>query len=181
MMIIDFVDTDSLILDVGCNTGKLATEFVKKGCSVDGVEIDEEAAFKAKENCQHVFVGDAEKPEQLGIIDGKYDIILFADILEHLKNPADVLVKYAQFPKPNGSIICSIPNVANVSIRLLLLFGRWEYQEYGILDKTYLRFYTIESSRQLILNSGYDIQRIEYTSSIPPRFKNLLSDCRILH
>ena len=76
-----------------------------------------------------------------------FDIIVFADILEHLKEPLEVLKRYKKYLKDDGYIIISIPNIANWKIRFKSLLGRFEYNEYGILDSGHLRFFNEKSQR----------------------------------
>ena len=86
----------------------------------------------------------------ISLIAGEFDYMLFADILEHLRDPISVLRRSLPSLKESGKIIVSIPNVANIVIRLSLLFGRFDYAERGILDKSHLQFYTLASLRRMM-------------------------------
>ncbi len=93
--------------------------------------------------------------DQLG---GKrFDRVLLLDILEHLKNASLLLEQCKQVVKPDGYLVVSLPNIANISVRLELLFGRFNYTERGILDKTHLRFFTRKTARRFLENAGYRI------------------------
>lgn len=90
----------------------------------------------------------------------KFDTILLLDILEHLPEPEKVLRDALALLKPNGRIVVSIPNIANVTVRWMLLFGQFEYHDRGILDRTHLRFYTRNTARRLLESCGYgDVRR----------------------
>lgn len=115
----------------------------KKNCVIDCVEINEADAKIAEEYCTKMLVGDVELID-FAILQtwGTYDYIIFADVLEHLKNPELVLEKCKILLKENGEILSSIPNVAHASIVLNLLDGKFQYQKIGLLDNTHLKLYT---------------------------------------
>jgi SAM-dependent methyltransferase len=85
-----------------------------------------------------------------------FDTIIFADVLEHLAWPAGVLKKYADLLKPDGTVIVSLPNVGLWSVRLGLLFGRFRYQDSGVLDRTHLRFFTRRSAIERPVRRTYN-------------------------
>ena len=88
------------------------------------------------------------------------------DVMEHLRVPEKLLRDCRALLKPNGHLIVSLPNVANITVRLMLLFGRFNYTERGILDKTHLRFFTRKTARRLLTENGYDI--VEEKMTIMP-------------
>ena len=92
-----------------------------------------------------------------------FDVVVCADVLEHLDDPAAVLARVRRWLSPRGVLFVSLPNVANVAIRLALLAGRFEYAEAGILDRTHLRFFTRRSARRLVENAGFRIRRLHPT------------------
>jgi O-antigen biosynthesis protein len=131
---------------------------MRLGCSVTGVEISPEAAAIAADHCDHVIVGDAEKldyDELLG--DERFDAILFADVLEHLRDPDALLRRVRPFISDEGVVIASLPNVAHASVRLALLGGEFRYRDTGLLDDTHVRFFTRDSIQDLFEESGYAI------------------------
>jgi len=128
-----------------------------------GIEIDKESAQIAKKYCKDVIVGDIETMDSLPYPEEYFDVIIFGDVLEHLKDPLSVLKKLKKYLNKNGYIICSIPNIAHIYVRLNLLFGRWEYQDTGILDKTHLRFFTKKTAIKLIEDAEYKIEELYYT------------------
>jgi len=161
--IVKYIESGTTVLDVGCARGYLGKECKNKGCYVAGIEVDKEDASEAGCYIDRVICGDVEKIYRNLDFDKLFDYIIFADILEHLKYPEIILDKFKKFLKPRkGKIIVSLPNVARIDIRLKLLFGMFEYQDGGILDKTHLRFFTLKSARTLISKTGYEIKKEKY-------------------
>lgn len=149
------------VLEIGTATGYLTSEMVKLGCSVVGVEADPEMADIARPHCREMLVGDVETADLKGL--GTFDAIVFGDVLEHLRNPREILLKVGQLLKPGGKVLISLPNVANIWVRLNLLFGRFNYSRVGILDETHLRFFTLQSMKQLAADSGLDVISVNAT------------------
>jgi SAM-dependent methyltransferase len=109
----------------------------------------------ARPYCRNIFVENIEEMDPTRL--GRYDAIIFGDVLEHLRNPRAVLEKLSGLLKPGGQILISVPNVANIWVRLNLLFGRFDYSRVGILDETHLRFFTLKTAKQLAVDSGLDV------------------------
>jgi 2-polyprenyl-3-methyl-5-hydroxy-6-metoxy-1,4-benzoquinol methylase len=155
--IVSLVPPETRVLEFGCATGYMS-EVLKNelGCTVIGVEISPEAAELAEQHTERVIVGDAEKIDYAAELAGEeFDVVLFADVLEHLKRPGDVLRRVRPFVAENGSVIASIPNVAHGSVRLALLGGEFRYRDWGLLDETHLRFFTRASIQDLFEETGY--------------------------
>jgi len=153
--VIDLVPGGSDVLDVGCSTGYLAEALTEHGCRVSGIEYDAEAAEKARPHLEHLVVGDLVTMDlgaELG--DRTFDVIVCADILEHLPDPVDVLRRLLVHLRPGGSVVVSVPNVAHGSLRLALLQGRWQYTPTGLLDSTHIRFFTRRSLVQTLRDAG---------------------------
>lgn len=155
--IINWVEQErpSEVLEVGTATGYLTSELVKLGCAVTGIEQDAQMAEIARPYCRNMCVENIEEMEFSRL--GRYDAIVFGDVIEHLRNPRAVLEKLSGLLKPGGKILISIPNVANIWVRLNLLFGRFDYSRVGILDETHLRFFTLKTAKQLAFDSGLDV------------------------
>jgi len=99
-------------------------------------------------------------------INQKFDVIIFADILEHLMFSEKVLNFFVtNYLKSNGKVIISLPNVANFTIRIGLLFGNFGYTESGILDKTHLYLYTLKTARKLVSEVGLSIVKEKFSSN----------------
>ncbi|HWW63117.1 MAG TPA: class I SAM-dependent methyltransferase, partial [Thermoanaerobaculia bacterium] len=98
----------------------------------------------------------------------KLDAIVLADVLEHLRNPAAVMQLIRASLADDGHVFLSVPNIANITVRLGLLFGVFEYRDRGILDNTHVRFYTMRTIKREIENAGFRILAIR-GSSVPIR------------
>ena len=163
-LIVEFVGRGKRVLDVGCAAGDLARVLAERGCGVTGIEIDPEAAHQAEKHCERVVIGDVEEldlSEMLG--DEAFDVIVFGDTLEHLKNPLRTLDRLKPFLRSEGYLVASIPNVAHGSVRLALIQGKFRYSPLGLLDNTHLRFFTRASVEQLFEDAGFLITGLKRT------------------
>jgi 2-polyprenyl-3-methyl-5-hydroxy-6-metoxy-1,4-benzoquinol methylase len=161
------------VLDVGAAHGYLAAILRDRGFRVSGIEGDPELALEAARNCDALVVADLDGP--LPRFEEQFDVIVYGDVLEHLKNSRQVLVTLNQNLKPGGIAIISLPNIANIYVRLQLLAGRFNYQERGILDRTHMRFFTRKTFLQLLDDAGLEVVQFTATPiplplAVPPRF-----------
>ena len=154
-----YIKPNLVILDVGCSSGYFGQMLIKeKKATVDGVEYNSEDAKQAQKVLRNVYSFDldgSDWPKEL--LENKYDLIFFGDVLEHLKDPGTVLKKFSKLLSKSGKVIISIPNIAHGSIRLELLSGSFEYEELGILDNTHLKYFTFNSFVRLLAESGYKV------------------------
>ena len=149
--IVRLVGADRRVLELGPATGYMSRAFQERGCSVVGIEVDPGMAERAEQYCERVIVGDLDTidlDEELG--SDRFDVIVAADVLEHLKDPLAALRRLREFLAPGGCFVISLPNVAHGSVRLALLEGHFQYQRLGLLDATHLRFFTRESLEELL-------------------------------
>jgi 2-polyprenyl-3-methyl-5-hydroxy-6-metoxy-1,4-benzoquinol methylase len=148
------------VLDVGCGNGFQAADLARQSNEVSGIDIVAEPSQREALR-QYVRAdlagGLRQAAEQLR--HRPFDKILLMDIIEHLPDPERVLRDCRDLLAPKGQVIISLPNVANITVRLALLFGQWNYTERGILDKTHLRFFTRRTARRMIESAGYEIVR----------------------
>ena len=163
-LIIELTGHNREVLDVGCATGYIAEALVRRGCRVTGIETNPEAAKQAEEHCNRIIIGDVENlnlEEELG--KESFEVIIFGDVLEHLKNPLETLRRFKPFLRPEGYVVASLPNVAHGSVRLALMQGKFQYQPLGLLDYTHLRFFTRESLEQLFNEAGFTVGEVKRT------------------
>lgn len=153
------------VLEVGCHTGSMSKYLKENGCKITGVEIDAEAALQAKNICHSLIVGSIEDEKIFEQLIGPYDVIIFADVLEHLMSPEKILEKIKGLLTSNGYVLISLPNIAHWSVRRNLFLGKFQYQEVGLMDKTHLHFYTLHSFKQIIEQQGYLIESWEPVSN----------------
>ncbi len=164
-MIASLIQPNVTVLDIGCGTGAISKFLVEtRGVQLLGIEPDSERVALAQSRGINVKQGyfDEKTAEALG----KFDAVVFADVLEHLPDPAAALRLALKVLKPGGAVVASIPNVAHWSVRYNLLLGRFDYQPYGIMDATHLRWFTVKSVRNLFEMSGYTVEQIRHTAGV---------------
>ncbi len=161
-----FLQPGGRVLEVGCASGALTERIQAMGCSVVGVERNTAAAEKASAFCEDVLVGDLEVMP-LDLEPASFDFLLLLNILEHLVDPKAALRRLLPFVRPSGRVVVAIPNVAHWSVRLRLFFGRFEYEESGILDRTHLRWYTFESARAMLEEAGVRDLQADIVPDVP--------------
>jgi 2-polyprenyl-3-methyl-5-hydroxy-6-metoxy-1,4-benzoquinol methylase len=165
-LLLDLLEPGGRVLDVGCSGGYLAERLVARGSSVIGVEIDPLAADRARSVCDEVLVADVEDAE-VPFEPGSFDAVVCADVIEHLRDPEAFLARIRPLLRPHGRLVLTTPNVANWSIRLQLLFGRFRYTERGILDRTHSHLFTRKTLIEALRASGYEPETIEFTVPVP--------------
>ena len=155
------VDICSSVLEFGPANGRLTKYLTEqKKCKVDIVEIDSESGKEAALYAEKALLGSEE-----GNIENyywiqtekKYDYIIFADVLEHLINPQDVLEHCSAVIAEKGKILVSIPNASHNSVIIELFNDEFEYNPTGILDNTHLKFFTRKSFERMAQNAGWTI------------------------
>jgi GT2 family glycosyltransferase/2-polyprenyl-3-methyl-5-hydroxy-6-metoxy-1,4-benzoquinol methylase len=157
------------VLEVGCATGYVSRVLTEQfGCTVTGIELNSEAAAKARQRCQRVICGDAEMLDYAKELDSeRFDVVLFADILEHLRDPGALLRKIRAFIKPDGYAVASIPNIAHAAVVLELMAGRFAYRPLGLFDNTHIRFFNRRSIYELFESTGYVIEELSRIEAQP--------------
>ncbi|HUJ15653.1 MAG TPA: class I SAM-dependent methyltransferase, partial [Thermoanaerobaculia bacterium] len=153
---------DKDVLDAGCGFATTSERIQKLGNRVVGVESNADAVRVARTRIGEVIEADLQQ----FATNRKFDAILFADVLEHLPWPVGVLRRYTSMLKDGGSVIISLPNIGLWSVRLGLLFGRFHYDDTGVLDRTHLRFFTRGSARQMIEAAGLRVVSRTYNPGL---------------
>ena len=151
------------VLDAGCGFATTSARIQQLGNEVTGIDSSPEIEAIAAKRLSRVIHGDVVDAD-LG--DEQFDVIIFADVLEHLPWPVGVLRRYLRWLAPGGSVIVSLPNVGLWSVRLAHLFGSWNYDETGVLDRTHLRFFTRKSARWMIEEAGLKIVKTTYNPGL---------------
>lgn len=162
-LVAELIPFQARVLDVGCGTGSTSIVIHKlRGASVIGVEPDEQRAQFAQQRGLEVFRGYLT--DDITSLYGLFDAVVFADVLEHLPNPSTLLQIGSRCLKPGGVVVMSIPNVAHWSVRWNLLWGRFDYEKYGLLDATHLRWFTTASVSRWLENNGLVIDCIKHSA-----------------
>jgi SAM-dependent methyltransferase len=164
------------VLDVGCGSGVHGAELKRlHGHRVVGVDLSETSIAKAKTRLAEAYVADVTKPERYPFVGiKKFDLIVFSDILEHLYDPAAVLMRHFQLLTPGGRVVISLPNVAIWNVRLEMLLGRFEYQETGTLDRTHIRFFTRSTFERFTEETGLQVSGRRITPGLLRPFVPLI-------
>jgi len=170
--LIHWAGTGKRVLDVGCGRGQMGQLLSERfDCVVTGIEINPEFAAECR-GYQQVLIGSAEDEAVLTSLSERFDIILCGDVLEHLRQPEIPLRAFHQLIAPGGRLLISVPNVAQVRLRLRLLLGKWDYTSEGIMDRTHLRWFTLSSVRAMVTEYGWRQEDFDYT--VGPNFGRLL-------
>lgn len=162
--ILKIVGEDKIILEIGSSTGYMTKAFLDYGCTVDVVEKSFEAIKKIPKKTRSIFNKSIENYEIYKLLASDYEFIVIADVLEHLIDPEQVLKKLLNLASPGTKLLISLPNIASWVIRKQLFFnGDFEYQESGLLDKTHLHFYTVNTFPKILKKNGWKVESIEGT------------------
>lgn len=144
------------VLDVGCSQGYLG-RYDNGRNRFWGVDGNPAALEVARQYYVDVACAELNSSEADWFSGKRFDVVVFADVLEHLLSPEKMLERAASLLRENGRIIVSLPNVALWRVRLNLLFGSFNYTKYGVLDDSHLHLYTFASAQRLVERCGYRI------------------------
>lgn len=154
------VEPGQRVLELGTGPGTVTRILHDKGCKVTGVEMDPDTLATCAPFCERTLLANLEDPlwwEPLG--NEKFDVVICADVLEHLRDPKPLLEKLASFLNEGGCALMSLPNASHLTIVASLLGGRFPYQKNGLLDNTHLKFYGREDLDALLRECGFLWQR----------------------
>jgi 2-polyprenyl-3-methyl-5-hydroxy-6-metoxy-1,4-benzoquinol methylase len=170
------------VLDVGCGFSTTSAWIQKLGNDVTGIDSSPEIGEIARQRLGRIVSADLEDfaTVERELATARFDVIIFADVLEHLVWPVRTLRRYLAFLENGGSVLISLPNVALWSERLAHLAGRWDYEETGVRDRTHLRFFTRKSARWLLSEAGLKQIAVTYNPGLVrplvPIAKSLLAE-----
>ena len=142
------------VLDIGCGDGSLAHRIRQKGCHVTGIDLlsGEDLNY----TLDHYITWNLEDPRDLPLR-REFDCVILGDIIEHLVDGIGLLMRVRKVLKENGRLIISTPNIALWYYRLMVGFGRFTYKDKGIMDQTHVHFYTLQSLRDHLKSTGYNL------------------------
>jgi 2-polyprenyl-3-methyl-5-hydroxy-6-metoxy-1,4-benzoquinol methylase len=148
------------IMEIGCSSGALAREFKKlnPSCHYTGIDIDSTYIDLAKRHCDVTGVLDIDQaPADFYLENQDKEVWIFADTLEHFKNPWGVLENIQKVIPPSGSVVACIPNAQHWTVQVRLSTGNFRYEDMGLMDKTHLRWFTRKTIVELFDQTGYSI------------------------
>ncbi|WP_300221271.1 bifunctional glycosyltransferase/class I SAM-dependent methyltransferase [Anaerovibrio sp.] len=159
LQFMDYRQPGVRVMEIGCACGATLLKIRNSNPSADlrGLELNEAAADIAA-NFARVESGNFEvwaRPE----LDGKFDYIIMGDVLEHLVDTDGALQKVRSWLKPSGCLVLSIPNVSHLTVLANVLQGHWDYEEAGILDRTHVRFFTMQSIQRCLEKNGFQLRQ----------------------
>ena len=152
------------VLDLGCASGGLLALLRPHASHLAGLELSATAAKAASDVADEVVQGALEDPG-LPFAEGSFDLVILADVLEHLADPGAPLRRATTWCKPGGAVLVSVPNVAHWRARLELARGRWPAEDSGTFDSSHLRWFTRESLAKLLADAG--LQDVELGAVVP--------------
>jgi 2-polyprenyl-3-methyl-5-hydroxy-6-metoxy-1,4-benzoquinol methylase len=154
-------NANAKILEIGCgvgDTGALALFEKKCGCYC-AVEMCQDAAEKAKEKITQVVVGNVENVE-LPWSPATFDALILSEVLEHLADPWATLRRLRATMKSGGLVFASSPNISHYRVIAMLLRGEWTLADYGLMDRTHLRWFTPKTYREMFESCGYCVDAV---------------------
>jgi 2-polyprenyl-3-methyl-5-hydroxy-6-metoxy-1,4-benzoquinol methylase len=150
------VEPGQRVLELGTGPGTVTRILHDKGCKVTGVEMDPDTLATCAPFCERTLQANLEDPLWWQPLEGeKFEFIICADVLEHLRDPRPLLEKLPVFLTEGGCVLMSLPNASHLTILASLLGGRFPYQKNGLLDNTHLKFYGREDLDALLRECGF--------------------------
>jgi methionine biosynthesis protein MetW len=165
---IELLPPGGRVLDLGCASGGLLALLRPHASHLAGLELSASAAAAAAQVADEVVQGALEDPG-LPFEAGSFDLVILADVLEHLADPAAALRRATSWCEPGGAVLVSVPNVAHWRARLSLARGRWPAEDSGTFDSSHLRWFTRDSLADLLAQAGlHDVE----LGAIVPALRN---------
>lgn len=158
--LLQHIPAHSTVLELGPASGYMTKIMAERGCLVDAIELNAQDAQKASSYCRKIIIGSVEEEKNFTSLTGPYQIALMADVLEHLRQPENVLNRIRKLLAPGGTALVSLPNVVYWRMRLEYLRGRFDYTDMGILDRTHVRFFTLKTATAMFEACGFRIETI---------------------
>jgi 2-polyprenyl-3-methyl-5-hydroxy-6-metoxy-1,4-benzoquinol methylase len=149
------------VLDIGVATGTLGKQFAEAGLVMHGIEPHSAWAEVARPYYNDLLCGTLDDASDTFL--ASHDVVVCADVLEHIADPEQALRRLLPLQSEGCQFLVSVPNIANIWIRLNLLIGRFDYTDRGILDRTHLRFFTRRSLRAMFTSVGLHIVQLSVT------------------
>jgi 2-polyprenyl-3-methyl-5-hydroxy-6-metoxy-1,4-benzoquinol methylase len=168
--VVRMVGAHKQVLEVGAGPGSITRLLKDHGnCRVTAVELDEKAIHKLSDYCERVYQCDLNDPAWGPTVakDGKFQVVVAADVLEHLYDPWKTLVAMKALLDEEGYIVVSLPHIGHNAVVASIFREDFEYQEWGLLDKTHIRFFGIHNIQRLFNDAGYEIVEAEFITRAP--------------
>lgn len=158
------------VLEIGCGPGSITRILSQQGqCRVTGIELDASAIEKAAPYCERIFQADLNSTEWPYLIEEikPFDVVVAADVLEHLYDPWITLKRMSTLIGPDGYLVISLPHVGHAAVVSCLLNSDFEYRDWGLLDRTHIRFFGLRNIENLFAQAGLKIIDVRYVTKTP--------------
>lgn len=167
--VVRIVGGDKRVLELGPGPGAITHLLKDNGCRVTGLELDPDAIEIVAQYCEKVYPCNLNDPAWPEILSGaeKFDVIVAADVLEHLYDPWTTLSSMRPLVAENGYVVISLPHVGHNAVIACLVAGDLEYQPWGLLDKTHIRFFGIRNIQRLFNDAGFKMIEVEFVVKTP--------------
>jgi 2-polyprenyl-3-methyl-5-hydroxy-6-metoxy-1,4-benzoquinol methylase len=163
-----WVRPGTTLLELGAASGYFTEHLATLGCTVDVIDVDREAAATAERFARRTVVADLDGDAWIAALgDARYDAIVCADVLEHLRDGAALLRRLRPFLAEGGELLLSVPNVAHSAVIAGLLDEHFEYGGEGLLDPTHLRLYTWRTLAAALTGAGLAAREWNATTLAP--------------
>jgi len=169
-IVVRMVGQSKRVLEIGCGPGSITKVLAQQGgCQVTGLELDPEALKKVRPYCVQVMQADLNSGEWPSLLDGaeRFDVVVAADVLEHLYDPWKTLQRMAPLINSNGYLVISLPHVGHAAVMSCLINGDFEYRDWGLLDRTHIRFFGLKNIKALFAQANLKIIEARYVTKPP--------------
>lgn len=170
--VISMVGKNKRVLEVGCGPGSITRVLSKEcGCRVTGLEVDPKAIKLVRPYCEELIEADLNSQDWPKLIDmvEKFDVVVAADVLEHLYDPWETLKQMSSFINTNGYLVISIPHVGHAAVISCLMNSDFEYRDWGLLDSTHIRFFGLKNIEDLFARANLKIIEARYVKKHPEK------------
>jgi len=168
--VVRLVGQNKRVLEIGCGPGSITKLLAQQSqCRVTGLELDPEAIKKVVPFCETVMQADLNSPEWPRLLDGaeRFDVVVAADVLEHLYDPWTTLQRMVPLISKDGYLVISLPHVGHAAVASCLINGDFEYRDWGLLDRTHIRFFGLRNIEDLFARAGLKIIEARYVVKPP--------------
>ena len=168
--VVRMVGNGKRVLEIGCGPGSITKILAQQnGCVMTGMELDPAAIKKVTPYCVRVIQADLNSSDWPNLLQAseKFDVVVAADVLEHLYDPWNTLRRMAPLINPDGYLVISLPHVGHAAVMSCLINGDFEYRDWGLLDRTHIRFFGLKNIEALFAQAGLKIVEAKYVITAP--------------
>ena len=170
--VVRMVGKHKKVLEIGAGPGSITKHLRHANdCRVVGLELDAESIKKLAPFCDRVYQVNLNEPAWPNLLldEGGFEVVVAADVLEHLYDPLVVLRQIARFMNDDGCLVVSLPHIGHAAVHACLLEEDFEYHDCGLLDKTHIRFFGIKNIQKLFDDAGLKIIHAEFVVRKPEK------------